>query len=110
MKHKQNHSNMIFQATFLTRSSVGFPEERIAYLTAGATSLLKTNEAAKSRNLELCNDIPWSLDLKWGELKVMVQPIAIGPTQFALIVGGEPKLDNQAFYQLIAILVRRYIK
>lgn len=94
----------------LTISSVGFSEELIAYLTASATSLLKINDAAKTRNSELCNDTPWSLDLKWGELNAMVQPIAIGPTQFSLIVGGEPKLDNQAYYQLIAILARRYIK
>ncbi len=91
-------------------SSAGFPEDKIAYLAASATSLLKINEAAKSRNLELCNGAPWTLNLTWGDLNVMIQPIAIGSVQFALIVGGCPQFNNQSFYQLIAILARRYIK
>lgn len=94
----------------LTISSVGFSEKTVTYLTAYTTNLLKISDAAKKRHTELSNETPWSLDLKWGELNVMVQLIAIGSTHFALIVGGEPKFDNQAFFQLITILAKRYLK
>lgn len=91
-------------------AATGFSEVNISYLAASATGLLRINEAAKKRNNELCNGTPWALRLQWGKMETMVQLVCIGPLKFALIIDDEPQLNSSAFFQLIAMLAKRYIR
>jgi len=91
-------------------AATGFSEINISYLAANATGLLRINEAVKKRNNELCNGTPWAIRLQWGKMKAMVQMVCIGRLRFALIIDDEPQLNNRAFFQLIAMLAKRYIR
>jgi len=101
-------SAMLVDMNGLVISKTGFSGIQTSYLAASATSLILINETAQKRNKELCNDSPWSLDLKWGRLEVTAQLICLGSLKFILVIGGNPVLDNNAFFQLIAMLTRRY--
>lgn len=101
-------SVMLVGMNGLVISTTGFSGIQTSYLAASATSLILINETAQKRNIELCNDSPWSLGLKWGKLEVMAQLICVGSVKFILVIGGYPVLDNNAFFQLIAMLSRRY--
>ncbi|MDH5424921.1 MAG: hypothetical protein OEY29_08015 [Gammaproteobacteria bacterium] len=104
-----SHSAMLVDMSGLIIASSGFSTIDCDYLAASATALALINDITQSRNKELCNNTPWSLNMNWGELKVMTQLVCIGPLKFVLITGDHSDLNVQALIKLIAMLARRYI-
>lgn len=91
-------------------AAIGFPHEVAEELSALSAELANLNERRSSllvNNLGYRNNA-WALIDAAGCSKVGFWPLYVGRQRFVLVISGLPRLNSQAFVQLVWTLSMRY--
>jgi hypothetical protein len=91
-----------------TLSSVGFGPEAVDELSILAAEVVRLQQRRTTSAAATTPVTGWGLIDHRGAPSVALYPIAIGGQSFVLIVGGLPRLAQEAFVALVTALSRRY--
>jgi hypothetical protein len=91
-------------------ATVGFPREvaeELAALSADIATLHTRHSHLLAKNLDFSGS-SWGLLDPAGASQLGIWPLYVGETRFALAIAGRPRLNQEAFAQLVQALARRY--
>ncbi|MBQ0757833.1 MAG: hypothetical protein KBT66_03935 [Amphritea sp.] len=92
-------------------SSTGYPSEQaetLAALAADLISLQERHQKVITNDLELAGD-SWGIMNAAGQSQVGFWVVHIGHQRFSLVISDMPRLNQQAFAELLSCLARRYL-
>ena len=91
-----------------TLSSVGFSAEAVDELAILAAEVVRLQQRRTTSAAATAPVTGWGLIDHRGAPSVALYPISVGGQPFVLILGGLPRLAQEAFVALVTALSRRY--